>query len=304
MIAEHIICKMYDIKNPSLWMTTNYLFSCILTIKKVLFMNTLENQMVDLLKEMRERYFLTGVKGEFECEGLQLEEMLRLKEITVRAGVNLTIKIGGCEAITDMQFARSIGANQIVAPMIESAYSVKKFIGAAQTVFHPDEFEALDLLINIETVSGLEAFSQILALAENVHLKGLDIGRVDLAGSMNLMPEECNSSQVFNACYDICGKWIKAFPQKECTLGGYLNQNSILFLRKMAKTFPVGCESKKAIFSSEAVCEDLLQKAYIKAIELERLWYANCMDRYKWLSTKNWNYYKNLDRYEMSIRSL
>ena len=46
-------------------------------------MNLLERQMADHLRRMREEYHLIGIKTEFEGEGARMEELFRLKEITM-----------------------------------------------------------------------------------------------------------------------------------------------------------------------------------------------------------------------------
>src|SRR5512145_895011 len=114
-------------------------------------MNRLEMRMVDQLKELREKHNVVGVKAEFEAEGTRLEEALRLKEVITKAGLDLTIKIGGCEALKDFYDARSIGVTHIVGPMIESAYALKKYLASARTAFPADEFETVRFLVNIET---------------------------------------------------------------------------------------------------------------------------------------------------------
>ena len=74
-------------------------------------MNNVEKKILSLLRHMRDEYGLIGVKGEFEAEGARLEDLLRLKDIASAANLELIIKIGGCEAITDMRHARSAGAS-------------------------------------------------------------------------------------------------------------------------------------------------------------------------------------------------
>ena len=91
-------------------------------------MNLLEKQMVDKLIDLKENHNIIGVKAEFEAEGMRFDEALRLKDITAKAGLDLTIKIGGCEAIKDMFDARTIGVSAIVAPMIETPYAMKKYV--------------------------------------------------------------------------------------------------------------------------------------------------------------------------------
>ena len=76
--------------------------------------------MVEQLQDLRENHHVNGVKAEFEAEGTRLEEAMRLKEVVSAAGLGLTIKIGGCEALRDMYEARVIGVERIVGPMVES----------------------------------------------------------------------------------------------------------------------------------------------------------------------------------------
>ncbi|MFH1428285.1 MAG: aldolase, partial [Candidatus Margulisiibacteriota bacterium] len=81
-------------------------------------MNDLELKMVDILKELKDKYGAVGVRAEFEAEGTKLEELLRLKEISMKAGVSLVLKIGGCESVRDMLEARVVGVDSLVAPMV------------------------------------------------------------------------------------------------------------------------------------------------------------------------------------------
>ena len=129
-------------------------------------MNNLEKKMVDTLKDLKEHHHILGVKAEFEAEGTRIEEALRLKEIVTKADLDLTIKIGGCEAIKDMFEARTIGVNTIVAPMIESAYAMKKFVNAINYVFPKEEKDDIEFYINIETITGYNNFDEMLKLKE------------------------------------------------------------------------------------------------------------------------------------------
>ena len=79
-------------------------------------MNELERRMVQQLQDLRENHHVIGVKAEFEAEGTRLEEALRLKEVISVAGLGLTIKVGGCEALRDMYESRVIGVERIVGP--------------------------------------------------------------------------------------------------------------------------------------------------------------------------------------------
>lgn len=87
-------------------------------------MNNLERKMLETLKDLKANHHVIGIKAEFEAEGTRMEEALRLKEVVTKAGLDLVIKVGGCEAIKDMFDARTIGVKGIVGPMIETPYAM------------------------------------------------------------------------------------------------------------------------------------------------------------------------------------
>src|SRR3989338_9453096 len=92
-------------------------------------MNSLEHKMVELLKDMKKNYFVVGLKAELEAEGSRLNELMRLKDVAEKVGLGIILKLGGCEAVTDLFEAQKIGVEVLVAPMIESSYALKKYIG-------------------------------------------------------------------------------------------------------------------------------------------------------------------------------
>src|SRR5438270_541397 len=109
-------------------------------------MNAVEKQMVELLSEMKRDCHVIAIKAEFEAEGTRMEEAMRLKDVSSRAGLGLNIKIGGCEAIKDMFDSTSLGVQRIIAPMVETPYALHKFLGAAKLAFGEDS--DVELLIN------------------------------------------------------------------------------------------------------------------------------------------------------------
>lgn len=267
-------------------------------------MTIIEKRMISLLKEMKECYGLVGVKGEFEAEGASNDELMRLRNITLSAGTDLVLKIGGCEAISDICMARSLGVDGIVAPMIESAFAAKKFLSAMKTIFIPRFYEMPEVLINIETITGVQNLSSILSINDIEMLSGIDVGRVDMAGSYGLSPEESNSSTIYNACDTICKRWNTLCPEKPCTIGGFLNKETIQFLTRLSESYPIQSESKKIIFSIDTVSSGNLRQALLKAIEFETLWYNNCIENYKILSEENWNYFTKLPFYSEKLQAL
>ena len=181
-------------------------------------MNTLEKHMVDQLKDLKENHHVVSVKAEFEAEGTRLEEALRLKEVVTKAGLDLTIKIGGCEALKDFYDARAIGVTHIVGPMIESAYALKKYLNSAKTAYANDEFETVKFLANIETITACDNIEEILSKYDIAGLAGIVLGRVDLTGSLGLTREDVNSDRIF----EIASKVFKVAKEKglEVVVGG------------------------------------------------------------------------------------
>jgi len=98
-------------------------------------MNAIEREMLEILKLGKEKFYFAGIKAEFETEGVRSDEMHRLVELTRKSGLNLAIKIGGCEAVSDLYKTKLLGAEYIMAPMVETAYSLKKYNNIALIIY-------------------------------------------------------------------------------------------------------------------------------------------------------------------------
>jgi len=242
-------------------------------------MNKLEKKMVDALKDLKDNHNVMGIKAEFEAEGTRMEEALRLKEVITKAGLELTLKIGGCEAIKDMYDARSIGVNKIVAPMIESPYALKKYLKATKLVFPKAEWESVSFFINIETVTGYNIFNQMLEIKEIAELDGIVLGRVDMTGSLNLTREEINSDQVFEIANNLAT--ISQKNKLKCLIGGGVSAASLPFFKKLPKGSLTGYETRKVIFSCPEALGDGADKGILKAVGFELMWLKNKRDFYK-----------------------
>jgi len=242
-------------------------------------MNNLEKRMVTALEDLKENHHVIGVKAEFEAEGTRLEEAIRLKEVVTRAGLELTIKIGGCEALKDMYDARVIGVNAIVAPMIETPYALKKYIKSAKMAFPECERKEVKLLINIETITGYNNLEEILSIEEAKLLSGVVFGRVDMCGSIGLTREDINCEEIFNYAKNVAAKTLE--HKKELVIGGGVSKYSIPFFQKLPPKSLTRFETRKIIFDSKAIEDPDTDKGLMKAVGFELMWLKNKRDFYK-----------------------
>lgn len=242
-------------------------------------MNSLEKKMVDTLTDLRLNHHVIGVKCEFEAEGTRLEEALRLKEVVTRAGLDLTIKIGGCEALKDMYDARTIGVNAIVAPMIESSYALKKYIQSTRLAFPEDERSDVAFLINVETITGFNNFDAMMEIPEAKDLTGIVLGRVDMTGSMGLTREDINSEEIFNIANVLAVKC--AHYGKKLIIGGGVSAHSLPFFSKLPQGSLYKFETRKIIFDAQkAMADKNADKGILKAVGFELMWLKNKRDFY------------------------
>lgn len=242
-------------------------------------MNLLEQKMCDTLKDLKENHHVIGIKAEFEAEGTRMEEALRLKEVITKAGLDLFIKIGGCEAIKDMFDARTIGVKGIVGPMIETEYAMSKYVKAAHFVFPQEELTNMELLINLETKTGMEHLDAIMARPEFKEITGVVLGRVDMTGSLGLTREDINSETIFSIANTLCQKMYPA--GKKMIIGGGVSAHSLPFFKRL----PVGAltkfETRKIIFDAQKALQDEhADRGILKAVGFELMWLKNKRDFY------------------------
>jgi hypothetical protein len=242
-------------------------------------MNNIERKMVNILKDLKENHGVSGVKAEFEAEGTRLEEALRLKEVVTKAGLELTIKIGGCEAIKDMYDARAIGVNRIVAPMIESPYALKKYLCAADLVFPSEEIKDIYFLINIETFQGYKLLDEMLSLNSIKRLSGIVLGRVDMCGSLGLSRDDINTDRILEIAIDCLTKAKN--KNLECVVGGGVAKEALPFLTTLYKKGILDrYETRKIIFQADKSLNSSPEEGLLKAVAFELMWLKNKREFY------------------------
>ena len=232
-------------------------------------MNKTEKKMLDILKKLKEEYGVLAVKAEFEAEGSRTDELVQLNEVVFRADMNLFIKIGGCEAVRDLDQCRVLGATGIMAPMIETPFAMSKFVSAAKKVYG-DEVSDVEWIINTETKTCHENIEPILDTASGF-LNTIAIGRVDLSGSMGLSRKEINSDHVFEMTADLA----KHAKQHGLVVGvgGGISFDAIPFLLKV-NPYIDKFETRKIVFTASQN-EKQLREGILLAMEFETLYLEN-----------------------------
>ena len=225
-------------------------------------MNTTEQKMLDILKELRDEHGVIAVKAEFEAEGSRTDELVKLNEIVYRADMKTIIKIGGCEAVRDLDQCILLGASGVMAPMIETPFAMSKFKSAAEKVYGKDA--EMDWIINTETKTCMENLEGIFDVGEGF-LKTVAIGRVDLSASKGLTRADINGDEMLRCAKEIATK-AKA-RGLTVGFGGGISFDAVPFIMKMdglADRF----ETRKIVFKYQND-EKKLKQGILKAMEFE-----------------------------------
>lgn len=242
-------------------------------------MNTFEKKMLDILRKGKEEFGVIATKAEFEAEGTRTDELLRLLEIANKADVGIALKVGGCEAIRDMLEAKQFGVRYIIAPMVETPYALSKYIAAKDKVFSPEEQEDCTFLFNLETITAYEHLEAMLAIASaNPGCDGVVFGRVDFSGSIGAGRIGIESEQV-TASVEIVSR---ACLERglDFVVGGAVSIDALANLQRFKAIHLTRFETRKVVFSGEALESPNLAQALRQAVHFELLWLLNKREYY------------------------
>uniref|UniRef100_A0A183C1F0 HpcH_HpaI domain-containing protein n=1 Tax=Globodera pallida TaxID=36090 RepID=A0A183C1F0_GLOPA len=247
--------------------------------------NEYEKRMLALLEIGKVKHQIVAIKAEFEAEGTRVDELLRLLEITRRAGLKVAIKIGGCEAIRDLIECRVYGADHIIAPMVESPYALSKFIAAKDKYYPRAEQDDTRFLFNVETHGTFEKLDEMAEIARQGRV-GMVFGRVDFAGSMGRTRDFVNTPEMRE--YVARTARIARENNLELVVGGGVSPASIPLLTSLRRDRLDRFETRKVVFDSCVLGDaDLAAAGMELAIEFELLWLKNKRDYYKTIAAED-----------------
>ena len=202
-----------------------------------------EHNLFKNLKILKKKFSVQGIKTEFEAEGSNQFDIYKLRSLTNKLDIKLYIKIGGVEAVSDIYFCVEMGADGIIAPMVESKFAVKKFLDSISKL---KLRKKPHLSINIETVNAVNNIEEIIKLAKG-NINNITIGRSDLASSYFKDNISQNSLIIENKIFLLSKK--AAQSRLTCTVGGGIDMNTIKLYRNNKNIELVNkLETRKVIF--------------------------------------------------------
>lgn len=239
--------------------------------------------MFELLKRGRDEHGVVAVKAEFEAEGTRPDEFLRLLELARRADLKVALKIGGCEAVSDLFASRIYGVDYIIAPMVETPYALSKFIDAKNKT-HANGGHATEFLFNLETEATLRNLDSMVEIARQ-GLDGIVFGRVDFTLSRGMPRDAINERSITDAVLRVARACAEA--DLELVVGGSVSTEAISALREIQAIRLDRFETRKVIFAGEAVQSQSIVAGIRNAVEFELAWLKNKREYYGFIARED-----------------
>lgn len=232
--------------------------------------------MLDALKRGRDDHGVVAVKAEFEAEGTRPDEFHRLLELAQRADLKVALKIGGCEAVSDLLATKIYGVDYVIAPMVETPYALTKFIDAKNKT-HGTRCERTEFLYNLETETTLANLDEMVPLAK-AGVDGIVFGRVDFTLSCGLARTAINDRRITDAVLRVAH--VCADNDLELVVGGSVSVDAIPALREIRDVRLDRFETRKVIFAGGAVNSAMIEAGIANAVAFELDWLTNKRDYY------------------------
>lgn len=210
-------------------------------------------------------YGILGMKQSFEDEGVLLDDVIAFKRITEICDMQSFVKIGGCEAKSDLYNCVRMGVNGVIAPMVETPFSLSKFLDMMK-----EYLNKADSYIVIESKTAYENIDEILKKGSG-KLKGIVVGRSDFAKSYNLKKTEVDGNFIYDKVEDILIKSKKY--NFVTTLGGSVSTRSTEFIKDMySKKILDRIETRNVVISLNENNIQTIDNTIQKALDFEIEW--------------------------------
>ncbi|MBR1619485.1 hypothetical protein IJ674_06285 [bacterium] len=225
------------------------------------------------LKELKEKYGLVALRADMASEVTTVAQLREFKQLSFGIGLNFTVKVGGCDALTDIHIAKEIGATSIIAPMIESEYSLQKFVDVSKSVYGKN-LRDVNLYINIETITAYNNLENILSSPCMDFIKGVVLGRDDMAKSFGISLNNINSESMLNIVKIVSQK-VEGY-KKDFVVGGGIRPQAAAFLKSVKEEYLSNYETRRIVFDSDAILSTNSEEGLQRAVEFEIMWLKYC----------------------------
>ncbi|MDB4536946.1 aldolase/citrate lyase family protein, partial [Oceanospirillaceae bacterium] len=167
-------------------------------------------------------------------------------------------------------------------PMIETKYALQKFVEARQKTYGDDK--NTKFLFNLETTTAFQN-RQALFDAAAGELDGCVFGRVDYTGSLDMSRDAINDDIVTSDVCEVAS--LSKNNNLEMVVGGGVSMESLSALRQIRDTRLTRFETRKIIFSSDALDLNGIEKGLLTAVEFELSWLKNKRAFYEVIFTED-----------------
>ena len=166
----------------------------------------------------------SGIKISFEDEGDLYNEIISMNNLTSSVGLELSIKIGGCEAKRDIIDCIDLNCDTIVAPMIESKFSLEKFLKSLDAYKYSKKKG-----FNLETIGAYNNLEELSILLNKLDF--ITFGRVDFVGSLGKDRDFVDTDEMYNMVEKVFKKAREC--NTLCYMGGAVSISSKDFIKKL-----------------------------------------------------------------------
>jgi hypothetical protein len=222
-------------------------------------------ELIQELKNLSKNYGIVGMKQSFEDEGVLLEDVITTRRLTDICGLLSFVKIGGCEAKSDIYNCIKYGIDRIIAPMVETKFALSKFTSIMST--YPDTIHPY---IVIESKTAYDNLDEILDYGKH-KLKGIVVGRSDFSKSYDLNKSEVDSEFIYDKVQDILLRCKT--HNLYTTLGGNISNRSVLFIKNMySKKLLNRIETRNVVIELTDDNIESIDESIKKSLEFEVLY--------------------------------
>lgn len=216
----------------------------------------------NLLNILKTSYNAVSLRIDLAAEVYTDNDIKTLCDLAAKNNLSVTMKIGGCDSVSQIFEAKKYSVKSIITPMIETPYSLKKFIENCRKIYSDDEIKNINLYPNIETITAFNNIDVIFSIPEIKYINGIVLGRDDMAGSMNL--DNINSDKMLEISNNL--SYIASKYNIDFIIGGAIRPNAIDFLNKLSNLKHY--ETRMIVFEGNFISKEGIKKA----IEFEIEW--------------------------------